>query len=86
MVVNWCTVSLSRGLLDDQNFHADIRGLADEPIPYFRQFQTNENARERVGSVAFHDDMDLGVTYPSLKVCDLLFIFKNKKSELHRAL
>ena len=57
-----------RGLLDDENFHADIRSLGEEPTPYFRQFQTDDNARP-TSAVSFDDEMDSDVMYPSLKVC-----------------
>ena len=54
--------------MDDENFHADIESLAEEPIPYFRQFQTVDTTR-LTSSVGFDDDeMDLDVVYPSLKV------------------
>ena len=56
-----------RGLLDDENFHADIASLVEEPIPYFRQFQKTDNAQP-ASSVGFHDDMDSDVIYPSLQV------------------
>ncbi len=59
--------TFSRGLLDDENFHADIESLAEEPIPYFRQFQTVDATR-LTSSVGFDDEMDLDVVYPSLKV------------------
>ena len=59
--------TFSRGLLDDQNFHADIQSLAEEPIPYFRQYQTVDNA-PRTSSVGFFDEMDLDVMHPNLKV------------------
>jgi hypothetical protein len=55
-------------LLDDENFHADIRSLGEEPTPYFRQFQTDDNARP-TSAVSFDDEMDSDVMYPSLKVC-----------------
>ena len=59
--------TFSRGLLDDENFHADIQSLAEEPIPYFRQYQTVDNA-PRTSSVVFFDEMDLDVMHPNLKV------------------
>ena len=65
-------VRIFRGLLDDENFHADIQSLAEEPIPYFRQFQTVESG-EQTSSVAFPEDMDFDVVYPSLKVWNFRF-------------
>jgi hypothetical protein len=41
--------------------------LAEEPIPYFRQYQTVDNA-PRTSSVGFFDEMDLDVMHPNLKV------------------
>ena len=45
-----------RGLLNEETFLFDIRSLADEPIPYFRQFATNDDAMSNVHSVSFNDD------------------------------
>ncbi|XP_028409059.1 cilia- and flagella-associated protein 65-like [Dendronephthya gigantea] len=62
-----------RGLLDDENFHGDIRSVAEEPIPYFRQFQTVDAA----DGDDFCDVMDFDMICSSSKNIPIVTISPN---------
>lgn len=40
-----------RGLLDDENFHTDVKALQEEAIPYFSQFERTDTQQSEVDSL-----------------------------------